>query len=530
MFKNVVKILPLVICLSLVLVACGGGQTSGGGSQGGSGSAENGGSSSEISKKADYDTLVYGMNTEPAKLDPQNDTLLNTMFVNKQIYDTLIVKDDITGEILPNLATEWEWEDDTTLVMTIRDDVYFHNGEKLTAEDVAFTIQRFPTGSATASLYSSFDAEKAKALDETHVEIKLKEAYGPALNMLASMKAAIVSKNYFESVDDNTFTHQPVGSGPFKFVSWVSGDRINLERNDNYWGHKPSYKNLVMRAITDATARAIELETGGVDIIDTMNGSDMTRFEGGKTAGVNLYTIAGYKIHYIVFNEANPILANPKVRQAVGHAIEIEPITEAGFGVSAVPAQSSMATTIFGFKPTGPHEYDVEKAKELLAEAGYPDGFSVEMVIPDLSNNIRMAEAIQAYLKEIGINMGIKSYDAATWMTLSREGEAQITIQNLTADSGDPDHSYMYLYKDSSMKTIRTQDEVVNRLLNEGKAEIDEAKRKEIYSQLQDYIFENAIWLPIDEPIINFATRDYILNFTPNAGVQVNLAKIDINH
>lgn len=149
------------------------------------------------------DTLVYGLNQEPAKLDPQYDSLLVTSLVNKQIYDTLLRKNDTTGKLEPWLATEWEWVDDTTLHMTLRDDVYFHNGEKLTAEDVAYTIKRCAEGSATASLFRSFDAENTTVLDETHVEIKMLEPFGATLNILANVKAGLIIlliKNIMELV------------------------------------------------------------------------------------------------------------------------------------------------------------------------------------------------------------------------------------------------------------------------------------------------------------------------------------------
>ena len=121
-----------------------------------------------VQGKKDYETLVYAMNTEPARLDPQNDALLNTMLVNKQIYNTLVVKDPITGDIAPSLATSWKWVNDKTLLLTLRDDVYFHNGEKLTADDVLYTIRRFPKGIATSSLFSSFDTENSRVVDSTH--------------------------------------------------------------------------------------------------------------------------------------------------------------------------------------------------------------------------------------------------------------------------------------------------------------------------------------------------------------------------
>ena len=516
MKRNIARFLSAVmaLCLCLGLVACGGNDNAGNGGNGGN--AGTGDSTGEV-----RDTLNYGLNQEPDSLDPQNDNLLVTMLTNKQIYDTLLYRNDTTGELEPNIATEWEWVDDLTLSVTIRDDVTFHNGEKLTAEDVAFTIQRCTTGNASAALFASFDAENTKAIDETHVEIKLKQPYGAALNLLSNMKSAIVCKSYCESVDETTFGREPVGSGPFSFVEWVSGDHITLTRNDNYWGQKPSYTTLNLRVLTDATARAIELETGGVDIIDTMNDSDITRFQ--ESENIEVYLIPGTKIHYLTFNQNDTILSNEKVRLAFAHAIDPAIVTQAGFGDSAEVASSSMATTIWGYKNVGQYTYDVELAKQLLSEAGYPDGFTCSIVVPNMSSNTRMAETMQAMLSEIGVTMEIETYDAATWNAKSRDGSAQLTINNLTVDSYDPDQNYMNLRGSSGMLSLKWDDEGFNDLLLQGQNETDETKRAEIYSQVQDYVFEHAFIVPLDEPLINYATQPYVKGFVANAGVQPDL-------
>jgi len=312
-------------------------------------------------------------------------------------------------------------------------------------------------------------------------------------------------------------------------VSWVSGDRITLVRNDSYWGEKPSYKNLIMRVVADATARTIELETGGVDIIDTLNGKDIDRFETG-VKGVKLYTIPGYKIHYLTFNEKDPILSKEKVRLAFAHAINMPAVIKVAFGSSAIPATSSMATTIFGYKKQGFYDFNPEYAKKLLAEAGHADGFTTEIILPDVSYNIRLGEAMQAMLSKVGIKMNIKIVDAATWQAMNREGKAMLSINNLTADTGDPNHSYMNLYAKGNMLSVKSTDPTVNSLLDKGRSELDTNKRKVIYGELQDYMFKHAIWIHMSEPVISFATRAYVENFIPDAGVQADLSKVKIVH
>lgn len=528
--KWFIKLGLVMVILSMLLSACGKAQTPAPAAESEApAAAAPESASAEPAAQGDRplaDTINYGMQTEPIKLDPQNDALLNAQLINKHIYNTLVKMDPETKEILPSLATEWKWVDDLTLEMTLRDDVYFHNGTKFTAEDVLFTIQRYKGGTASHSLLASFDGENSTVIDDTHIQIKLTNTYGPALNMLSNMKSAIVSKAYAESVDEATFSREPIGTGPYKFVSWVSGERITVERNDEYWGEPAKTPNIVFKVIPDANARMIELETGGVDIIDTLNGGDIDRIKAGEAKGVVLYELPGTKVHYLTFNENDPILSLEKVHLAVAHALDVPTIVSVGFGSGAGVATSTMATTIFGHSYQGPYEFNPELSKQLLAEAGYPDGFSTSMVIPDVSNNVRMAETIQAMLADIGIQLEILRYDPATWQSMNRDGTALMSINNLTVDTYDPDHNYMNLYADAVTKSYRTQDPKVNELLIAGRKEYDPEKRKEIYAELQKYIWEHAIWISLSEPIINFGVSDKIADFKPDHGVQCDLSGV----
>ena len=522
--RLIALLLALCMAFACVLTACSSKQPAADNDQAET-DADSNTSASESTDSETRDTLNYGMPQEPGKLDPQNDSLLVTKMTDKQIYDTLFVVNEETKEIEPNLATEWSWADELTLDVTLRDDVTFHNGEKLTAEDVAYTLQRCAVGNATATLFASFDPDATVVTDDTHLTIKLKTPYASALNILANAISGIVCKSYAESVDETTFGREPIGSGAFKFVEWVSGDHITLTRNDEYWGHKPAYKTLNLRIINDNSARAIELETGGIDITDSLNIADVTRFK--ETEGISVYQVPSTKVVYMAFNEGNPILANEKVRLAIAHAIDATSVCKAAYGEGAIVATSSMPSSIFGYKNEGGYEYDVELAKQLLAEAGYPDGFSFNTVCPNVAASIKTAEAVKAFLAEVGIDMTIEQYDAATWRgTKLRDGSADSAPYNLTADTYDPDQNYMHLYAESGYVTVSTQDETVNELLVKGRSETDTEKRIEIYAELQDYIKEHAIEIPLVENIINYSTKSYVKGFVPNVGVQPDLKYI----
>ena len=326
-------------------------------------------------------------------------------------------------------------------------------------------------------------------------------------------------------MDETTFGREPIGSGAFKFVEWVSGDHITLVRNDDYWGQKPAYTNLNLRIINDNSARAMELETGGIDLTDSLNIADVTRFK--ENPNIEAYTVPSTKVVYMAFNESHPILSNEKVRLAIAHAIDAQSVCKMAYGDGAILATSSMPSTLYGYKNVGLHEYDVDLAKQLLAEAGYADGFSFNTVCPSVAASIKTAEAVKAFLAAVNIDMTIEQYDAATWRgTKLRDGSADSAPYNLTADTYDPDQNYMHLYADSGFVTVSTKDETVNRLLEEGRGETDNEKRLAIYAELQDYIKEHAIEIPLVENIISYAAQPYVKGFIPDVGVQPDLKYI----
>ena len=520
--KQLVKVIAILLCAVILLTACGSKTSTQNPND--KGAAATPGSSAAAEKK-DPSTLIYAASSEPSKLDPQNNDMLGGMLIERQAYDTLVSKDEATGKITPRLATEWKWVDNTTLAMTLRNDVYFQNGEKMTAKDVIFTIQRFAKGSATASLYSSFDGEHSVIVDDTHVQIKFKAPYSPALNMLANIRAAIVCKSYIESVGDKEIARKTMGTGAFCFENWVSGDRLTMVRNDKYWSKAPIYKNLVFRFLVDPTARMVELQTGGVDIIETLQSQDIDRMKAG-VKGCKLYEVDGYKFYWIAMSELSPFFSNQKVREAIAHVLDINAIAEAAFGVAAKTADSSLGSNIFGYEKQGFYKQDLELAKKLLAEAGYPNGFKIDLVLSEAVHNVKAGEIIQAMLSKIGVTVNVKVFDGATESSMKSDGSSLFLIGNLTSNTGDPDQAFFMHTKNSSVKSIRISDAKFNELLLAGKSEIDTDKRAKIYAEAQQYVFKNVLEIPLAQAKVTYGTRDYLQNFTPDAGTQPDLSGV----
>ena len=525
--KRFAQLIAMLLCLAMVLVACGGGETSSTASTASSDAASGSTAEDASSSSGDgatQDTLVYACTTEPGRLDPQNNAIIHGMMIEKQIYDPLITRDPETGEFVGRLATEWEWIDETHLSLTLREGVKWHDGSDFTAEDVLFTLSRLPEGSSTGSLYTAFDPENSTSDGDYQVTIAFKNPFAPALNFLTNPRAFIVSKADCEANGEEALDRAPMGTGAYMMDEWLVGTSVSLVRNDNYWDTPASIPNIMVRFIADDNARMIALETGEVHIASEIQDSDVSRALNGEVEGVIGYAIPSYKVWNFAFNmvsgDTAEIFQKKEVRLAIAHAVDWEAtITTAG-GSVATPAKSSFASTISYYKEVGIYEYDPELSKQLLAEAGYADGFEFTVIEEEVPLAVRVLETMQAYLAEIGITMNIEVTDTPTWQEATQNGTAQATVANMTANTGDPTHTLNGYVATSASVANRVMDEHFNDLFNRGVEEQDEAERQAIYEELQDYIYENAFFIPMWEQVITYGVRDNVQGFTPDSGIQ----------
>lgn len=418
-------VLMLVIVMSLTAGCQGGSKPSGG--------SETGGTTGGDQKR-----LVVVQPAEPNGLDPHKENDVYSLWVSDHIYDRLVMLDEELN-IIPVLAEDWEWLDDTTLEMKIREGVTFHNGEPLTAEDVKYSIQRHQDPETVSPNFARLEAiitEDIEVVDEYTIRFPLKYPSASLLNDFAYSGSAIVNKKAVEEHGDR-YTRNPVGTGPFKFVKWESGDYILTERFDDYWGDKAGVEELQFRTVTSDPNRAIEIETGGAHLALEISPNDVDRVANNEN--LTLDRGSGLRTSYVFLNNKKAPFDNVKVRQAMAHALDLDIIVEAVFEGLGIPADSLINPELVNLEGADikKYEYDVEKGKQLLEEAGYGDGFEFKLTVAEQQTTIDTAEVIQNQLGEIGITVDIDITEFAALMEKAGKGEHDAVMMSWNCSTGD---------------------------------------------------------------------------------------------
>ena len=429
--KKQFKLQAVSILLALVIAAlvagCGGGETIGGGQDSGGG---------------DGGTFTFGRGADSVGFDPVNVTDGESLIVARQVFDSLLDFAPGSTDIVPGLATEVPEPEQDGLVYNfeLREGVTFHDGEPFNAEAVVFNFDRWKNtdneyhtggGSQTSefayysSMFGGFDdesvIESVEAVDEYTVRFTLSEPQGPFIKNIAMSPFGIASPAAIEE-NVETFWRNPVGTGPFKFENWEQGSTVRLSQYEDWWGTDlsadeggggPNVNNVVFRSIPDNTARVAALSGGELSAADGLTPDDVPTIE--EDESLNVQTRPPLNLGYLAMNNEKPPFDDPRVRQAVTHAIDMESIVEGFFGDTAEPASAAMPPTVPYFNDElEPYEYDPELSRELLEEAGMADGFDTNiwyMPIPRpyMPDGKGIAQAMQQDLQEVGINVTLET-------------------------------------------------------------------------------------------------------------------------
>lgn len=487
----------LAVVMAFTMTACGGGS----------------GNSAPAEGEA-KDTLVIAQGADATSLDPYGTTDTPAIRVASLIFETLTVLND-DGTVGPGLAESWEIVDDTTYIFHLRQGVKFHNGEELKASDVAFSFSKIAESPHASSIRATIDFENSKVVDDYTFEMKLTEPFGPILNHLAHPVMAIVNEKAYTEAGDQV-SQNPVGTGPYKFVSWASGDRIDLTANENYWGEAPKIKNVVWRVIPEIATRSIEVEAGSVDIAIDIQASELDRLEANPEVGVFKHEASS--INFMCFNTQKAPFDNVKVRQAINMAINKDAIYQVVYQGTGTIARAPMSSVVWAFNDQlEPAPYDVEAAKALLAEAGYPDGF--KMTITCDQNQVRLdtAEMIQAQLAEIGIQVEVATMERGAFIEKVIDGSLEMFGLGWSSDTGDPDYALYASFHSSMMGAGGNMsfysNPKVDELLQTGRTSTDPEVRKAAYLEAQEIVWEEVPCVFLQCPEDLYAYNASLQNF-----------------
>lgn len=497
--SKIKSFVAVVLALTMVLglAACGGGS--------------NGGARNDI---------IMVTRTEPSNLDPHNNTYLTAFMLEPMIYDRLVGKTQ-DGEIYGILAESWEYLDDTTIRFKLHQGVKFHDGTDLTADDVVFSIQRGETATGSKTFLQYFDGKNCKAVDKYTVDIKTYNAFAPALTYLASARGCILSKAYVEKVGDDVLAREPMGSGKFKFVEWTIGDKVVLEKNPDYWGEeKALVDKFTCRFVSEDASRAIEIQTGACDLALYITAENIENIE--KADGVHVETTNSFEGHFVGLQTSKyPFLQDVRVRRALAYALDRDAIVQAVDRGIAETMQSHFSSSLPYWIPVYTYDYNPEKAKELLNEAGWDWDTDIEMFTGSAGQTFM--EAVANYWKQIGVKCHITVSSDST-VTSSEKG---VPVYYLTsnANSGDPDHG-VFNYTSKSNGVAVYQAEEIDRLLAAEKAEIDPAKREQLFHELQKVLNDYCGLIPVSTPKCVYGVKDDLKGFVPDHGYTPDLTKL----
>ncbi|WP_339295405.1 glutathione ABC transporter substrate-binding protein [Paenibacillus sp. FSL W7-1279] len=453
--------------------------------------------------------LVIAWLSDPPSMDPHMSTDQQTSVMTTHIYNTLVIHDKDLN-IQPGLAESWKAIDELTWEFKLREGVKFTDGSPFNAEVVKANIDRMQdpeVASPRASLVGMI--KEVKVVDEYTVQLVTEYAFSPLLAHLAHSAVSMISaeaiKLDYEKLKAGEkagayLAQNPVGTGVFKLESWNPGQEVKLVANANYWGDKAKVERVTFKVVSEEGTRIAELETGYAHIIDPVSPSSISRIE--STDGMSLNRQASLSLSYIGFNNNKEPFNDVRVRQALSMAINKDEIISGIYEGTGIPAVGPLAPDVNGYDATvKPIEHNIDKAKELMKEAGYEGGFSTTIWTNDNPERIKIAEYVQSKLKELNVEVKIEVVEWGAYLAQTAEGKHDMFVLGWSTVTADADYGMYELFHSKNVgepgNRTFTKDPELDKLLDDGRKENDPEKRKLIYKQAQEKLVELAPMLYI---------------------------------
>ena len=462
-------------------------------------------------------TLIVGRGGDSVGLDAGTQTDGESARVINTIVDGLVALEGTSTKPIPWLAESWETTDSQTWIFHLRQGVKFHDGTPFNAEAVKWNMDRWRDPQNEWRFGRAFEyydiefgkdlaIEEVTAVDENTIQLKLSAPSGVLLAKLAEW--FVFGMNSPTAVQEQgdkygTPAGTAVGTGRFKFVEWVPDDHITVERNADWWGGAPKLDRIIFRSIPDNSARFAELQAGTIQQADLAQ-TDLPAAK--EDPNLVLYERPALSTGYIAFQQCTKPFDKLEVRQAIAHAVNWAALIPAFYGDYGKLAGSFQPPAILGSNPNiQPFEYNPDKAKELLAAAGLPDGFETEFwYIPVVRgyfpDSKAIGEAIAADLAKVGIKVSLKTEDWGAYLDDRNQGKFPMWMLGWGSDNGDPDNFIGYHFShpagEPKKEDCYNNDEL-SKLLTEGRTEADIAKREQIYQKAEEIVHADVPRIPV---------------------------------
>jgi peptide/nickel transport system substrate-binding protein len=452
--------------------------------------------------------LMIGQGTDVSLLDPHYSTSASDVNVFFNLYDNLVLRDDNLN-LTPGLARSWKLVDDKTWQFTLREGVVFHNGDRFTADDVKFSLERAIAENPRTSVFAALNTiERVDILDPASVNIVTKQPDPLLPTRLSYYGGMMMPKQYFETVGMEGFRKAPMGTGALKFIEWKKNERLVFEANKRYWRAPLPYERVIYKPYPETAARIAALIAGEVDLITAVPPDQVEVIEKSGTAKVEGALYAGFFAYYM--NVKNPPLDNKLVRQALHYALDRQAIVKKLWrGRGVVPNDAYPNVDKLGYDQSkSPFEFDPKKAKELLTQAGYKgEEIAIESAVGYLANDKQLTETLGAMLQEVGINAKVHLIEYSVRAQKMRQKAIDgLLLGDPTSTLLDPDGMFWRLMQPGGLIDYWRHAEW-DRLMGEARFLQDPKRRDAQYKQAANIFLDEVPVLIVLQPEKTFALK-----------------------
>lgn len=494
-------------------------------------------------------TLIYGRGLDSVGLDPAHESDGESFKICDNLFEGLVRFAEDGTSLEPALAADWETNSDGTVwTFHLRSDVRFHCGRDCDADAVLYSLARqwgareprhedYGVGGPYPFWgYLGMDdvLEAIEVVGPRDVRFRLSQPSAPFLSNLACNFAAIVCPHHAKEHGEDFFRH-PCGTGPFRFEEWRRAESIRLARNPDYWGFRPYLDRVVFRCIPENSTRFFELLSGSLHMMDGVPPDDVAAIE--KNRSLKLVGEPGMNVAYLAMNLDHAPFGDVRVRRAINHAINKPAIVDGLYAGLAEVAVGPVPPNVFAANPElEDPKHDQDLARELLAQAGYEEGFETTLWAmtgprPYMPQPLRLAQVIQADLAAIGVHAKIVSFEWGTYLDRIHRGHHDMALLGWQADNGDPDN-FLFVHFDKSSAVPPAgniafyRDELVHELLVKGQRTVDPEARVPIYHEAQRLILDDAPWVPLVHTMELAAMRQPVNGYRLHPTGRVSLSRV----